>query len=522
MKVGFKQDPDDRRRLIFDIASQTLPTVGINQKNPGKKNILGHERDRKHMLDIVSYAQNRAKSSSNFARVPVAARIVDGEGNVIVDCAYRKIYSKEKPYGIKSRHAEIEAIREAEKRGFNDWKNATLYVNIQPCYHCSRAIGEFYGFKRVVYGMEDVTLSAPDLAFRILHDNGVETQAVDDDIKARVEPLFRKHIDLKTSQVGKIAEAYGTWREYEMEVVRCIKTSFGDNLQVCVFNADLWKEIQDKDAQKKAFSVMVWFNHNMNPQKEQLLIIVGSESNYIEAKAKIVEEKLFDSSKIILSRPDTIINQIIEKAAISDIIKDQGRESAISENMERIHEINMSLLPPVENGKTLWHVIPEEIIPRSIRANFVNMISDMNRTHPDLREKIKIVTNRQYLHAVIAKLVSDPNNIVDAAVADRKDLEELPEGIKALVFEGKLGDFRQLEGILAALRALQQNNTKAIIALYEILTGKLFSGSEKEVLRCIEDPRRLADIIIFDLKPIEAEDYEELNLNLHEFIEVSA
>jgi len=191
------------------------------------------------------------------------------------------------------------------------------------------------------------------------------------------------------------------------------------------------------------------------------------------------------------------------------------------EDMLLIHSLNLNLLPPVESGKTLWHVIPIDRIPLSIRGDFVYMVNYLNRAYPDVREKIKVVTERQDLNDAITGLLNDKNNIVDVAVSCKEDLENIPKGVKALVFDGKLGDFRQLEGILAALRALQQENARALINLYEILTGQVFKGSEADIIKYMENPKRLAGIIIFNLKPIEIHTYkdlEELNRTLLAFI----
>jgi len=189
-----------------------------------------------------------------------------------------------------------------------------------------------------------------------------------------------------------------------------------------------------------------------------------------------------------------------------------------------LHHMNLKLLPPVEDGKTLWHVIPEGLIPHSIRSQFINMVSNINKDYPDLREKVVVVTNRQDLYDKVNELASDPYNIVDVAVQAKKDLAKLPPRVKALVFKGRLSDFRQLEGIIAALRALQQNNGQALIRLYEILTGTQFKGDESAIIDNIEHPEILASIIIFNLKPIEIRNYEDLrkmNKNLLKLIQAA-
>jgi hypothetical protein len=189
--------------------------------------------------------------------------------------------------------------------------------------------------------------------------------------------------------------------------------------------------------------------------------------------------------------------------------------------MNAIHSLNLNLIPAVPKGKILWHVIPEELIPYSIRSKFIAAVNEMNKI-PRIREKIKIVTERQDFNDEVASLINDNNNIVDVAVDKMEKLKSLPTGVKALVFEGQLGDFRQLEGILAALRAIQQNNVQTLLSLYKMLTGEPFNGTEDDIIKNIENPMRLARFIIFNLKPIEklsGEDLKHLNDNLLKLIE---
>jgi len=73
-----------------------------------------------------------------------------------------------------------------------------------------------------------------------------------------------------------------------------------------------------------------------------------------------------------------------------------------------------------------------------------------------------------------------------------------------------------LEGIIAALRALQQEDVKSLLEIYKILTGNTYVDltTESSIMWYMDDPEKLADVIIFNLKPIEVWDMEHLrNLN---------
>jgi len=78
-------------------------------------------------------------------------------------------------------HAEIEALRDAQKRGHNP-KGATLYVTLEPCCTqgrtppCTEAI-KAAGIRRVVIGATDPNPKHSGRAFKILRRAGIEVTA---------------------------------------------------------------------------------------------------------------------------------------------------------------------------------------------------------------------------------------------------------------------------------------------------------------------------------------------------------
>jgi len=190
--------------------------------------------------------------------------------------------------------------------------------------------------------------------------------------------------------------------------------------------------------------------------------------------------------------------------------------------MEVINKLNLDLLPPVERGKTLYHVIAKELLPISIRSKFEDMLAERRHKYPNIRERIELAELSE-LNGMV-KILSK-NNLVDVAVPNESDLSGLPKRVKGLVFKGDLGGtygFRQLEGIIAALNALQMKNMDALGDLYEILTGNPFTASPDDILKCIDDPVRLAIILTFNLKPIVAIDLDELERFNKKLIETFA
>jgi len=194
----------------------------------------------------------------------------------------------------------------------------------------------------------------------------------------------------------------------------------------------------------------------------------------------------------------------------------------IEETMEAIHEKDKSLVPPMKDKTTMWHVFPVELIPVSIRGNFIKLVGQINDI-PNQREKIRIVTEEQSLEAVLHELAGNANNIVDVALTRAEDLKILPDNVLALIFKGRAGDFRQLEAMLAGLRALQvvaalkdtrpQDALRAAGILLELrymLTGTEGTENAEFILNNINNPKKLARAIIFFLVPIEIYDHNEI------------
>jgi len=212
--------------------------------------------------------------------------------------------------------------------------------------------------------------------------------------------------------------------------------------------------------------------------------------------------------------------QLAEEALSEKLAKNLRQTDVVRETeftMDRIHELNANLLAPVKENKILWHVIPLDLIPHSLRSDFAHMIYRLNTDYryKDLKERIEVVEDMENIDKEVRRLASSENNIVMVAVPDEKYLENLPKGVRGLVFEGEPGDYRsfkQIECILAALRALYLDDAKALIELYEITKGEKFTGTEEDML---------AGNIKFYLKPITIEDPEDrdrLNKNLLELI----
>ena len=174
---------------------------------------------------------------------------------------------------------------------------------------------------------------------------------------------------------------------------------------------------------------------------------------------------------------------------------------------EKIHLANLELAPAISKEKTLWYVIPRSLVPESQQAALKKLTQALRKTGST--ERILLVESDDDIVSAAAGL-KKPETIVLAACSDREVFDSLAENnIKGLMFQGKLGEFRQFEGVLAALRAYQNNDITSLKNIYRLITG--------QYPPLIDDPAEFARAVVFYLPPVEGLDYEqirELNKNM--------
>jgi len=92
-------------------------------------------------------------------------------------------------------------------------------------------------------------------------------------------------------------------------------------------------------------------------------------------------------------------------------------------------------------------------------------------TTPDdiTSERVWILRSGETVPQAVSKIKKIcPNAIFDVALSSAKHIKRVPvlkgdNRIKMLVFQGKVGDFAQLEGVIDALRALRRRFARAFI-----------------------------------------------------------
>jgi len=185
--------------------------------------------------------------------------------------------------------------------------------------------------------------------------------------------------------------------------------------------------------------------------------------------------------------------------------KTQGKIIEVVQNI--IHDENRNIGTNIPEGKVLWHVIVNGLIPEEQqKMGLITKINQLSK-RSDRPERIRILNENENLGKVLADLSSDKSNIVHVILNDEKYIDDMPNGVKMVVLKGELGNYTQLEGVVAISRALtlpaDQRNEK-LRRLYKILTGEEFIGALPD------SPVALARAIIFRLPKIVILDPGEL------------
>lgn len=284
-------------------------------------------------------------------------------------------------------------------------------------------------------------------------------------------------------------------------------------------------------ATKLAERMVRWFRlmHSMRGDKNFILTGGVMTGEYGDALIMEINRLLVsDGNKygitVAVSNADREYSGAIGAAELSMKI-------SLYRKMEILHQINMSLLVPQQGRTKVNHIITKELVPLAMRARFEGFLKELYGKYPFLKEREEIrLVSREDIAAEIARIKEDTtmDNTIDVALDNVDDISVLPEGVKALVFSDVADntDFVQVEGIIAALRALDQKDIKHLIKVYELLTGSKFDLDEypeERMLEIISSPEELARILLFRLNPPTGlTDALVLNNKLLRYIEESA
>ena len=127
---------------------------------------------------FMGEALREAEVSLAEGGIPIGAVIVkDGE---IISRGHNRLIQN----GSVVLHAEMDAIENAGRLDYEDYRRCTLYTTLSPCPMCSGAV-ILYNIPRVVVGENKTLMGAENL----LESNGVEVVVLDD---SRCRELFLK------------------------------------------------------------------------------------------------------------------------------------------------------------------------------------------------------------------------------------------------------------------------------------------------------------------------------------------
>ncbi|MFA6321532.1 MAG: helix-turn-helix domain-containing protein [Candidatus Omnitrophota bacterium] len=194
--------------------------------------------------------------------------------------------------------------------------------------------------------------------------------------------------------------------------------------------------------------------------------------------------------------------------------------------MTAFNKIDRDIKPAIPDNKIVWRIIENEIVPIAQQSTFITKLNKASAAS-DSTEKVHILNGRETVAEAMAAIRSEcPNAIFDVAVSDAshiKDVLESDAAARVLVVNGKIVDFAQIEGVVAALRALRMPDRSAAVAallrIYSVLNGRAYNGQIDPSL--LDDPVEFARQFTLDLPPtrqIPAGEISKMNERLIAFM----
>ncbi|MFH1878550.1 MAG: hypothetical protein ABH883_07075, partial [Candidatus Omnitrophota bacterium] len=198
-------------------------------------------------------------------------------------------------------------------------------------------------------------------------------------------------------------------------------------------------------------------------------------------------------------------------------------DSAIDYKNALIHIKNELLVRLESETKVVYHLIPRSLIPEQ-QQWIIQKIEKANRDE-QVKEKIRFLTDEEYAdyENVVRSFLSE-GFIVNLALDNPREadkdkvsaLAKLEQGanFSALGFRQKEdGNFEQIEGIIAALRAVQLGNPAVFGEVYRLLTGNKMPEDMDRIVNSerFKDPViMISESMIIALPKMEVKDYQRL------------
>ncbi|MCX5667267.1 MAG: 6-phosphofructokinase [Candidatus Omnitrophica bacterium] len=304
--------------------------------------------------------------------------------------------------------------------------------------------------------------------------------------------------------------------------------------------SDIIRQVYNINSKNKYVNIILSGNFRIS-KTDSLLPSLVEKSEELAARLKASEKRSKNSTDYVFNGKTKDLGQVLKLILLNaeqpsadmkkmtdvrltslgsslNALPGEEHVSAAELSMQAIHEAHRILAPAaIDKSRMVFHVIDPMLIPEE-QAGLATLINKLTRGD-DFKEKVVIGKGWEPLEDTIAGILKKyPDAIIDVATRDPAKQAQLEKAnILSLVFKPELGEcnFRQLEGIIAALRAVQRNDREALLKIYAILTGIKITESMPE------DIRDLIKRLIFTLPAVEIKDSSELrrlNDNLLEFI----
>jgi len=178
--------------------------------------------------------------------------------------------------------------------------------------------------------------------------------------------------------------------------------------------------------------------------------------------------------------------------------------------MTIFNQIGIDQEPVIPKNKILWHIVESSLLSETQKmSSFIQKVNNASKKSKSF-ERIWLLKDGESIGQVIDSIRGICSNaIFDVALSNPDHIDSVPvynkdNEIKILVFEGKVGDFSQIGGILDALKALHLEEEKVISALlhiYAVINGSCYEG-KIPLSSDLKLPREFARNFIFKLPPV--------------------
>ncbi|MGB3113886.1 MAG: deaminase, partial [Candidatus Omnitrophota bacterium] len=186
---------DGTLKIIMEVG-KSFPTVSSLHITSLDPDSFAWNDENVVMNKILSIAEKDSRTGRKGLFIAGALVRDDGENLIASEVSVPEITGI---YGHVGDHVEMIILKEAQRRGW-DLSRCTLYVTLENCYNCAKAISNNFRPKKVIIGCEDDSQKGPnDLSvdgrgFTFLNAGGIPTKIIKNDA------LYERALNLMEKQ----------------------------------------------------------------------------------------------------------------------------------------------------------------------------------------------------------------------------------------------------------------------------------------------------------------------------------